>query len=54
MGQAPLVAAAPVLRSRGFVKRYGGVSAVDGLDLEIGRGEIFGLIGPTALANRAS
>ena len=46
MGQAPLVAAAPVLRARGFVKRYGGVSAVDGLDLEIGRGEIFGLIGP--------
>jgi ABC-type multidrug transport system ATPase subunit len=36
----------PVLRARGFVKRYSGKAAVDGLDLEIGRGEIFGLIGP--------
>ncbi len=36
----------PVLRARGFVKRYGAVVAVDGLDLEVKRGEIFGLIGP--------
>lgn len=35
-----------VLHARGFVKRYGGHVAVDGLDLDIGRGEIFGLIGP--------
>ncbi|MFF7355266.1 MULTISPECIES: ABC transporter ATP-binding protein [Streptomyces] len=31
---------------RGLRKRYGGVSAVDGLDLGIRRGEVFGLLGP--------
>jgi ABC-2 type transport system ATP-binding protein len=35
------------IRCRGLVKRYpGGVLAVDGLDLEVGRGECFGLLGP--------
>lgn len=38
--------ATPVLRARGFGKRYGRVQAVQGLDLEVRRGEIFGLIGP--------
>ncbi|UOY01149.1 ABC transporter ATP-binding protein [Blastococcus sp. PRF04-17] len=31
---------------RGLVKRYGGFVAVDGLDLDIHRGEIFALLGP--------
>jgi ABC-2 type transport system ATP-binding protein len=31
---------------RGLVKRYGGSVAVDGLDLDIHRGEIFALLGP--------
>jgi ABC-2 type transport system ATP-binding protein len=31
---------------RGLVKRYGGSPAVDGLDLDIRRGEIFALLGP--------
>ncbi|WP_216870431.1 ABC transporter ATP-binding protein [Modestobacter excelsi] len=31
---------------RGLVKRYGDRNAVDGLDLDIGRGEIFALLGP--------
>jgi ABC-2 type transport system ATP-binding protein len=31
---------------RGLVKRYGGRAAVDGLDLDIRRGEIFALLGP--------
>jgi ABC-2 type transport system ATP-binding protein len=36
-----------VIRTRGLTKVYeGGVRAVDGLDLEVGRGEIFGLLGP--------
>ena len=30
---------------RGAIKHYGAVHAVDGVDLEIGRGEMFGLIG---------
>ena len=31
---------------RGLVKRYGTVTAVDGLDLSMRRGECFGLLGP--------
>ena len=31
---------------RGLVKRYGDFVAVDGLDLDIRRGEIFALLGP--------
>jgi ABC-2 type transport system ATP-binding protein len=35
------------IRCRGLVKRYPpDVTAVDGLDLEVGRGECFGLLGP--------
>jgi len=37
---------APALRCLGLVKRYGDVVAVDGLDLEVGRGECFGMLGP--------
>jgi len=38
--------AAPALAVEGLVARYGGVTAVRGLDLELHRGEIVGLIGP--------
>ena len=31
---------------RGLVKTYGGVNAVDGLDLDIRKGEVFALLGP--------
>jgi ABC-2 type transport system ATP-binding protein len=34
------------IRIEGLVKRYGGVVAVDGLDLEVRKGECFGLLGP--------
>src|SRR5262249_11555348 len=37
---------AAALACRGLVKRYGPVTAVDGLDLEIRAGECFGLLGP--------
>ncbi len=36
----------PAIRCAGLVKRYGDVTAVDGLDLEVARGECFGLLGP--------
>jgi branched-chain amino acid transport system ATP-binding protein len=36
----------PVLEIRNLSKRFGGLAAVSELDLDIGRGEIFGLIGP--------
>ncbi len=34
------------VRCKGLVKRYGDVTAVDGLDLEVRAGECFGLLGP--------
>ncbi len=36
----------PAVSCRSLVKRYGAVTAVDGLDLEVRRGECFGLLGP--------
>jgi lipooligosaccharide transport system ATP-binding protein len=38
--------AAPVISLRGVVKRYGPITAVDGLDLEVPPGVCFGLLGP--------
>ena len=35
-----------VLRTSGLVKRFGALTAVDGLDLEVRRGEVVGLLGP--------
>lgn len=47
MGQSTLVEpVSPVIRVTGFHKRYGKIQAVQGIDLEINRGEIYGLIGP--------
>jgi ABC-2 type transport system ATP-binding protein len=40
------VAAEPVIRVRGLIKRYGDVKAVDGIDFEVAGGEVFGLLGP--------
>ena len=34
------------VRCRGLVKRYGKVTAVDGLDLDVHTGECFGMLGP--------
>lgn len=38
--------AEPVLVAQGLVRRFGGVTAVDGVDLELYPGEIHALIGP--------
>jgi ABC-2 type transport system ATP-binding protein len=35
-----------VIRTRGLVKRYGAVAALDGVDLEVPSGIVYGLIGP--------
>ena len=35
----------PAIEARGLTKRYDEVQALDGIDLEIGRGEVFGLLG---------
>ncbi|PRY50954.1 ABC-2 type transport system ATP-binding protein [Geodermatophilus tzadiensis] len=34
------------VRVRGLVKRYGGRAVVDGVDLDVRRGEVFALLGP--------
>jgi drug efflux transport system ATP-binding protein len=39
-------AASPIIEIRGLTKRFGGLVAVDHLDLTVERGEIFGLVGP--------
>ena len=35
-----------LLEAAGIVKRFGGLTAVDGVDIEVGAGEMVGLIGP--------
>ena len=35
-----------LLRTDGLTKRFGGILALDGVDLEVSGGEIVGLIGP--------
>jgi putative spermidine/putrescine transport system ATP-binding protein len=39
--------APPDIRLRGLVKRYGELAAVDGVDLDVQRGEFFTLLGPS-------
>jgi ABC-type multidrug transport system ATPase subunit len=35
-----------VIRTEGLTKRFGGLVAVDGLDLDVGEGDLFGFLGP--------
>jgi ABC-2 type transport system ATP-binding protein len=39
-------AGAPVIDARGLTRRFGELVAVDGVDLSVQRGEIFGCLGP--------
>ncbi|HSD19885.1 MAG TPA: ABC transporter ATP-binding protein [Anaeromyxobacter sp.] len=41
-----LEASAPALEARDLVRRFGAVTALDGLSFTVGRGELFGLVGP--------
>jgi ABC-2 type transport system ATP-binding protein len=41
-----LTEASTIIRTTGLVRTYKSVRAVDGLDLVIERGELFGLVGP--------
>ena len=38
--------ASSLVRTRGLTKRYGGITAVNDLDLSVGRGEVYGFLGP--------
>jgi ABC-2 type transport system ATP-binding protein len=46
MGEAAPLTPAPAVRVQGFGKRYRTQAAVAGVDLEVRRGELYGLIGP--------
>jgi len=43
-----------VLSARGLVVRYGGLEAVKGLDLQVPRGQVIGLIGPDGAGKTSS
>ena len=43
---APGASAEPLLEVRGLTKLFGGVKALDGVDLDVAEGSIHGLIGP--------
>src|SRR5215212_4323925 len=45
-GDRPPSARPAAIRLRGVVKRYGRITAVDGLDLEVPEGTCVGLLGP--------
>jgi ABC-type multidrug transport system ATPase subunit len=41
-----VTSASSVIRTEGLTKRYGGLVAVDGVDLDVRQGDIFGFLGP--------
>jgi branched-chain amino acid transport system ATP-binding protein len=42
----PAAKSAPLLALRGLTRRFGGLTAVDGIDLELAAGELVSIIGP--------
>ncbi|WP_332816452.1 ATP-binding cassette domain-containing protein, partial [Ramlibacter sp.] len=42
---SPMPTESPAITVRGAVKHFGAVRAVDGVDLDVQPGEVFGLIG---------
>ena len=36
----------PLISARGLTKRFGDLTAVDGIDFEVSKGEAFGFLGP--------
>jgi len=46
--------AAPAVSVRGLRKQFGAVTAVEGFDLEVRRGELFGLVGPDGAGKTTS
>ncbi len=46
MTKAPAGGRPPLIRASGLTKRFGALTAVDHLEIEVAAGEIFGLVGP--------
>ena len=46
LSQTNTTADQPVLQCKTVERRFGGLLALNGVDMQIGRGEIFGLVGP--------
>jgi lipooligosaccharide transport system ATP-binding protein len=46
VGKVPDVAGEPLIHARGLVKRFGELTAVDGIDVDVEPGESFGFLGP--------
>ncbi len=44
----------PAIRTHDLTKHYGGVVALDGLDLRVERGEVFGFLGPNGAGKSTS
>jgi ABC-2 type transport system ATP-binding protein len=42
----PTTGSASAITTQGLIRRFGTTTAVDGVDLDIGRGEIYGFLGP--------
>lgn len=45
-GQQSCDGRAPILTTHGLTKQFGGIRAVDGLDMRVCRGDVFGFLGP--------
>jgi len=45
---------APPIEARGLVKRYGRITAVDHVDLTVGRGDVYGYLGPNGAGKTTS
>ncbi|HXM75852.1 MAG TPA: ATP-binding cassette domain-containing protein, partial [Thermoanaerobaculia bacterium] len=44
--RAPIAPGEPLLETRGLTKKFGGLVALQGVDLTIRKGEILGVLGP--------
>jgi ABC-type branched-subunit amino acid transport system ATPase component len=53
MSAHPVIHSQPVLSVRGLSKHFGGVKAVDGIDIHVANGELLGVIGPNGAGKTA-